>query len=134
MRRVVFCTPVNPVSSGISDYSEELLPELGRYLDITVAVEDGVRPTSQALLRHLPVEPVSRIPRLHRRRPYDALIYHIGNRPAHSGIYDLLCALPGVVVLHDYVLQHLMLWRAANLHRRLDRYVEEMARRYGPAG
>lgn len=134
MRRIAYCSPVNPVESGISDYSEELLPYLGQYFDITLIVDEGVQPSNQQLAVHLPIERISRLPRLHRRRPFDAIIYHMGNSPAHSSFWEGLRRLPGVVVLHDYVLHHLMLWHAVNRRKDVREYRAEMARRYGAAG
>ena len=134
MKRIAFCSPVNPVESGISDYSEELLPFLGQYVDITVFVEEGVKPTNQQLATHLTVEPIGRLERLQRKRAFDAVVYHMGNSAAHSRFLDLLPRVPGVVVLHDYVLHHLMLWHAANRLKNLRWYTAEVQRRYGQQG
>jgi glycosyltransferase involved in cell wall biosynthesis len=134
MRRIAYCSPINPVESGISDYSEELLPYLGQYFDLTVIVDEGVQPVNRQLSAHLPVERIGRLARLHRRQPFDAIIYHMGNSPAHSSFWESLQTLPGVVVLHDYVLHHLMLWHAVNRRKDIRPYREEMARRYGAAG
>ena len=47
-----------------------------------------------------------------RKRPLrgtDVALYHVGNNPdAHGWIVDALRARPGVVVLHDFVLHHLV--------------------------
>ena len=72
-RRIAYCSPVNPVGSGISDYSEELLPYLAQYVDITLVVDDQVRPSNQELGRHFAIERISRLPRLHRRQPFAAV-------------------------------------------------------------
>lgn len=134
LRRIAYCSPVNPVGSGISDYSEELLPYLAQYADITLVVDDSVKPANPELARHFAVERVSRLARAHRRQPFDAIVYHMGNSDAHSGFWTALQQTPGVVVLHDYVLHHLMLWHAANALKDLRVYREAMRRRYGEAG
>ena len=132
--RIAYCSPVNPAPSGISDYSEELLPYLGQYAEITLFIEDGLKPTSPQLAAHLEVLPLRRLPReLHRRR-YDGLVYHMGNSPAHAGIWRAAQRAPGVVVLHDLVLHHFMLWYAANAQRDVQIYVRDMAARYGEPG
>ncbi|HEY1016001.1 MAG TPA: glycosyltransferase family 4 protein, partial [Herpetosiphonaceae bacterium] len=133
-RRIAYCSPVNPVGSGISDYSEELLPFLAQYVDITLVVDDPVKPANPELARHFPIERVSRLVKAHRRQPFDAIIYHMGNSEAHSGFWAALQQLPGIVVLHDYVLHHLMIWHAANALKDLRVYREAMRRRYGEAG
>lgn len=132
--RIAYCSPVNPAPSGISDYSEELLPYLGQYAEIVLFVEDGLRPANRRLSEHLEVLPLRRLPRELRRRRYDALVYHMGNSPAHGAIWEAARRLPGVVVLHDFVLHHFMLWYAANRLRDVQGYVREMEARYGAPG
>ena len=84
--RVAYYSPLPPERSGIADYSALLLPALRRRMDVEVA---------------------------RRRRPAlrrtDVALYHVGNNPqAHGWIVDALRRRPGVVVLHDLVLHHLV--------------------------
>jgi glycosyltransferase involved in cell wall biosynthesis len=74
-----------PDRSGIADYSAHLVPALRERVDVVVA---GRR----------------------RRAPKaDVALYHVGNNPdAHGWIVDALRKRPGVVVLHDFVLHHLV--------------------------
>jgi glycosyltransferase involved in cell wall biosynthesis len=42
-------------------------------------------------------------------QPFDAVLYHVGNNARyHDNIYHTLLEYPGIVVLHEYVLQHLV--------------------------
>ena len=85
--RVAYFSPMPPERSGIADYSALLLPELRRRIDIEV-------------VRH---------GRKRAPRGVDACLYHVGNNPdAHGWIVDALRRRPGVVVLHDFVLHHLV--------------------------
>jgi len=134
MRRIAYLSPVNPAPSGISDYSEELLPFLGAYAELTLFVAEGLRPTNPELTRHLEVLPVGRFERVQRQRPFDAVLYHLGNSEVHAGIWSAARRVPGVIVLHEWVLHHFRLWYAVNVERDLRRYRDEMALRYGEAG
>jgi glycosyltransferase involved in cell wall biosynthesis len=134
MRRIAYCSPVNPVESGISDYSEELLPYLGQYAAVALFVERGIVPTNPQLRAHLAVHTLDELPALHRKQPFDAVIYHMGNSPAHGIIYELLQRMPGVVVLHDWVLHHFKLWYAATRRKDVGAYLREMQQRYGAEG
>lgn len=134
MKRLAYASPVNPAPSGISDYSEELLPHLGRYADITLYVEDGLRPANPRLAQRFEIRPVSRLERDHRRRPFDAIIYHMGNSAAHLGIWRALQRTPGIVALHDFVLHHFMLQEIVAVRGQIDLYRAEMRRRYGDEG
>ncbi|HSH78179.1 MAG TPA: glycosyltransferase family 4 protein [Herpetosiphonaceae bacterium] len=133
MRRIAYCSPVNPLPTGISDYSEELLPFLGQYAEIVLFVPSGTQPTNQNL-RRLEVHPVDLLPRRHAARPFDAIVYHLGNSPVHAEIYEAAQRLPGVVVLHEWVLHHFKLWYAATRRGDVEQYMRELAQRYGERG
>jgi glycosyltransferase involved in cell wall biosynthesis len=134
MRRIAYLSPLNPAPSGISDYSEELLPYLAQYAKITLYADDGLKPSNADLLRHMELRPIGRLERDQRRRPYDAILYHMGNSPAHAAIWDALQRVPGVVVLHEFVLHHFMLGYAATVRRDVEAYRAASARRYGAEG
>ena len=134
MKRIAYISPLNPAPSGISDYSEELLPYLGQYLDITLYVDDALKPSNAEMLRALAVRPLSRLERDQRQQPFDAIIYHIGNSPVHAQIWTMLQRVPGIVVLHEFVLNHFMLHYAAVIRHNVTAYEAEATRRYGAEG
>jgi glycosyltransferase involved in cell wall biosynthesis len=83
--KVAYYSPLPPERSGIADYSALLLPALDERLDVVVA-------------------------RRGKRAPgADVAVYHVGNDPDHHAwIVDALNERPGVVVLHEFVLHHLV--------------------------
>jgi glycosyltransferase involved in cell wall biosynthesis len=89
--RVAYVSPLPPERSGIADYSALLLPSLQSRTEVD-PVKHGAR----------------RLP-----RGVDVAVYHIGNNPeAHGWIVDLMGRYhertPALVVLHDFVLHHLV--------------------------
>ena len=62
------------------------------------------------------------------------MIYQLGNNPDyHGAIHQTLLAHPGVVVLHEYVIHHMV--RELTLHGGdPDGYVREMRYAYGRTG
>lgn len=56
----------------------------------------------------------------------DVALYHVGNNTLHRDIYQRALTHPGVVVLHDAVLQHLLLGMLDS-----NEYVEEFIYNYG---
>ena len=56
----------------------------------------------------------------------DVALYHVGNNTLHRDIYQRALTHPGVVVLHDAVLQHLLLGMLDQ-----NEYVEEFVYNYG---
>ena len=134
--RVAFLTPLSPVGSGISYYSEDLLPTLARALDLSVFV-DGYAPTLAAPLRAAGVtlRQGREFARALRATSFDATIYQLGNSPAHAYMYDWALREPGIAVLHDTMLHHLRLWMAINGGRsRRREYADELRAIYGAAG
>ena len=134
--RVAFFTPLSPVGSGISYYSEDLLPTLARALDLSVFV-DGYTPTRAAELRAagLAIRQGREFARAAREGAFAATIYQLGNSPAHAYMYDASLRQPGIAVLHDAMLHHLRLWMAINGGRsRRRRYADELRELYGAAG
>jgi glycosyltransferase involved in cell wall biosynthesis len=85
--KVAYFSPLPPERSGIADYSALLLPALRKRLDVAVVRRGAKRPP----------------------RGTDVALHHVGNNPdAHGWIVDVLRRQPGIVVLHDYVLHHLI--------------------------
>jgi glycosyltransferase involved in cell wall biosynthesis len=134
LKRIAYLSPLNPAPSGISDYSEELLPYLAQYAEITLYVDERLRPSNPSLTQHLAVRPAGKLERDQRHRPYDALLYHMGNSPVHAWIWRAMQRVPGVLVLHDFVLHHFMLNYAATVRHNVERYRLEAAQRYGSEG
>jgi glycosyltransferase involved in cell wall biosynthesis len=84
--KVAYYSPLPPERSGIADYSALLLPELGRLVELVLVRRGRTRPVAA-----------------------DLALYHVGNDPeAHGWIVDALKRRSGVVVLHDFVLHHLV--------------------------
>ena len=110
--RIAYFSPMPPEASGIADYSALLLPALRRHVDVTVVKRGAKRPP----------------------RGVDLAVYHIGNNPeAHGWILDALRREPGVVVLHDFVLHHLV--AGVTIARRDGHgYLDAMEREHGVVG
>jgi glycosyltransferase involved in cell wall biosynthesis len=137
LRRIAYASPVNPAASGISDYSEELLPYLGQYADITLYHEDSLKPSHPAFRGRQPAittRKLSQLARDHKQKPYDAIIYHIGNSPVHSQIWRTMQRVPGVLVLHEFILHHFLLQYYANTIGDIDQYRAIAEQRYGAEG
>ncbi len=105
--RLAYFTPLNPQRSGISDYSEELLPKLAELAEVDLVI-GPYEPSSPEIARRFRVIHTAEF--LANRTRYDCAIYQIGNSLQYHG-YMIPClrAVPGIVVLHDYSLSYLML-------------------------
>jgi glycosyltransferase involved in cell wall biosynthesis len=109
---VAYFSPLPPERTGVADYSVLLLPALRERLDVDV-VRRG---------------------RKRAPRGTDVSLYHVGNNPdAHAWIADALRREPGVVVLHDFVVHHLV--AGMTIGRRDGHgYLDLMEREHGVVG
>ena len=111
---VVMLTPLPPTRSGIAHYSSMLLPALRKRVAIDAiddAIDDPVRVRSSSA----------------------AFIYHLGNNPHHEWIYRAAMETPGVIVLHDLVLHHLIV-EMTLARGDVDGYVAALFANHGEAG
>ena len=110
--KIAYFSPFPPERSGISEYSELLLPELRRRLDVKVVRRGATKPP----------------------RGVDLCVYHIGNNPeGHGWIATALRRNPGLVVLHEYVLHHLVAGMTLG-HGDAEGYLLAMQREAGVQG
>ncbi len=98
---IAYFSPLNPVKSGISDFSEELVMELKKYINIDIFV-DGYKPTNNSIVDNFSIYNIQDIYKKEVRSKYDLLVYHIGNNAAaHSRIVKAANDFPGICELHD---------------------------------
>jgi glycosyltransferase involved in cell wall biosynthesis len=95
--KVGFHAPLPPERTGVADYAAALLTALRRCGDV-----ETERPRA------------------------DVCLYHLGNNSLHRQIYWRALEHPGVVVLHDAILQHFLLGELDQ-----DAYVNEFVYNYG---
>ncbi len=85
--RLAHFSPLPPKKTGIADYSEALLEQLGQWAEVRNFDDDttGFEPAA-----------------------FDAAVYQIGNNPYHAAAYQTALRYPGVAVLHEFNLHHLV--------------------------
>lgn len=101
--RIAFFSPLSPLHSGISDYSESLLAELRHFFDIDLFVEDYI-PSAKEILIHHEIFSYRDFNTIAKKRKYCLHIFHIGNNSLHNIIYRMIKTHPGIVVMHEFSL------------------------------
>jgi glycosyltransferase involved in cell wall biosynthesis len=104
-------SPLPPSPSGIADYAAEQRPFLEAQVDLVVVDK----------------EPAA------GRPGADLDLYHLGNSPAHGYVYRAALERPGVALLHDWSLHHLVLSQTVE-RGDTPSYLREMRRAYGERG
>ena len=103
--RIAFVSPLPPARSGIADYSEALIASL-RHLAELETISSGTQPFDP--------------------QRYDMALYQIGNNGYHDFVYETALRHPGVVVMHESNLHHLL--TDLTIRRdNWDAYIEECA-------
>ncbi|WP_135466072.1 glycosyltransferase [Crenalkalicoccus roseus] len=127
--QLVVFAPLPPSRSGVAAYTAELLPPLARALRLVVVVarEEEAAPRDGA-------EVITE--REYRRRPGLRALPHLhqlGNSLDHEHVYRAALRRPGILVLHEVVLHHLV--EALTLARGAPHaYEAVLAYNHGPAG
>jgi glycosyltransferase involved in cell wall biosynthesis/SAM-dependent methyltransferase len=85
--KVAYFSPLPPARSGIADYSVALLEELRKLVDVEVFAS---KPTS------------------FNPKDFDVALYQVGNNDYHDFCYEMALDHPGVVVVHEANLHHLI--------------------------
>ena len=85
--KIAFFSPLPPARSGIADYSAALLDEMKRIADVTA---------------------FSKKPERFDSAEFDVALYQIGNNIFHDFCYEAALEHPGVVVIHEANLHHLV--------------------------
>ena len=103
---VAWFSPMPPARTGVAHYSSIVVPALSQHVDLAVGP-----------------------PATGNRQP----IYHLGNNPFHEQIYVCAMREPGIVVLHDVVLHHLIV-EMTLARGDVEGYVEALRASHGEAG
>ncbi len=99
-------TPLPPSPSGIADYAVEQLPSLAKHFEPHVLVQEPVQ------IDHTRIEGVT-VSKFDLGAFLVAdfdhpILYHVGNNVFHEFVFRAALQRPGYVVLHDFVLHHLI--------------------------
>lgn len=102
--KIAYLSPLNPMKSGISDFSEELIMELKKYVTIDLYT-DNYKPTNNYIIQNFKIFSIDNIES--NKSEYDLIVYQIGNNHKyHKKIVDKFLKLGGVLELHDISLHH----------------------------
>ncbi len=109
--KIAVLTPLPPTKTGVAHYASLLLPELAKQVEVQAFPSlDG-----------------------YRRADFNHVVYQLGNNPHHEAMYAEAMREPGVVVLHDLVLHHLIV-EMTLARGDVEGYVAALEANHGAAG
>lgn len=124
--KVAFLTPLPPVRSGIAAYSAMLLPELAKRVDVTAVVDQ-----ERCELDAVPVMSFEEFTA--RCSEFERTVCQLGNNLHHQSFYRWAMEHRSVVVLHDFVLHHLVV-EMTLARGDEDGYIDAMRLNHGEPG
>jgi glycosyltransferase involved in cell wall biosynthesis len=134
--RMALFSPVNPMKSGISDYTEELLPYLLEHFQIDLYLDSNYKPTNESVLQRCHWYDHSVFARQIAEKKYAAVLYQLGNSSYHAYMIDYILKYGGIITLHDYAMGGVINWLSSVLpHSSPNRLglIEELIYNYGKA-
>lgn len=103
--RIGYCSPFNPMKSGISDFSEELIWPLKEQMDVVLFTP--VKLENKKISAAFECHPLSDLDKAEVRGSLDLIVYQVGNHlPNHGAIVEMMEKYPGILELHDLALHH----------------------------
>ncbi len=112
--RIAYLSPLPPQKSGIANYSADLLPYLNKYFDIDIFVDANHKISDYKLPAKYDI--IASTELLDRREDYITAVYQMGNSEYHAHMIRLMKEFPGVVVLHEFFLSHLIYHLCSTSH------------------
>lgn len=130
--RLALFGPLPPLPTGVAGYLADLLPHLAGLADVDIYVDVGYAPDPGTIPPGVGVYPHHQFLRRRAEQPYHCAVYHLGNSPFHRYLYPYAVHVPGVAVLHDHLLHHLIAGMSEDGNAGV--YFREMAYEAGDAG
>ncbi len=126
--KIAWFTPFSN-DSAIGKYSQSITNELIKKCDVDLWLSTSctdIHSTELKIFYYRPDDDLSK-----KLKDYDFIVYNMGNNlPFHRDIYEASNKVRGIVILHDFVMQHFFAaYYQSNGNR--DAYVCEMERLYG---
>jgi glycosyltransferase involved in cell wall biosynthesis len=133
--KIAYFSPLNPQRSGISDYSEALIPSLSKHCEIDLWVSNVDIANKDLKVNYRIINYIKDKKSINKLADYDAVIYNIGNNPHfHASIYDILLKHPGFIIQHDYVLYYLITGYYLDFLGEREKYIKEFYYNYNQSG
>lgn len=132
MFKIALLTPLHPQKTGVADYIEEMLPYLRKAFGNEYQIDlfaDNCKPNNKDIVSHHKILEMDLYEDV--RKDYNITIYQIGNSCFHFKIYKLALKYPGIVVLHDYAIHHMVAAMFLEQMKNDTAYLEEVRYNHG---
>ena len=130
--KIAYCSPFNPVKSGISDFSEELIFELKKYAKVDIFYDK--EPNNLEVAREFKYFNIKELYKVDMQSKYDVCVFHMGNNfDYHKEIKEVFLKCKGILELHDFSL-HNFLAAETYVRNDIDGYLDCVKYCHGDSG
>ena len=132
LRRLALVSPLPPQLTGVTDFSAHLLKTLREHVEVTAYTDS--KELAEAHKRvDAPIQSIEMLPQHAEAGQVDAVLYQVGNSPFHRFQLPYLPLVPGIVEIHDGILQGLIYNNTASEHDP-EAYLSELSYAHAKAG
>ncbi len=124
--RLAFLSPLPPAKSGVADYSQSLVRELGRTYSIDLYHAEGYVPDASWGDAGADCLDARLFEKALPFKDYRGIVYQMGNSQHHRFLYPLMLRYPGITTLHDFCLGGFHLWYGRTLGRQRGYFEAEL--------
>jgi glycosyltransferase involved in cell wall biosynthesis len=129
--KIAYFSPFSPDRSGIADFSEELVFELKKYMDVDIYSKLPVE--NEDIMRNFNLFDIDNY-QDSKLSEYDQVVYQFGNNTRyHEKVIHAFVRHPGILELHDMSLHH-YLAEDTIVKNRNDEYIRIMEYCHGEKG
>jgi glycosyltransferase involved in cell wall biosynthesis len=127
-------SPIFPAQTDISHYTNRILIDLAGMADVTIWTDQKKWDPSVEEIAKVKTYQVDNMPWSELNKA-DSNIYNIGNNPLfHKSIWQVSSLQPGIVILHDFSLQHFFAGILKDDWNNRQDYLSIMEEHYGNTG
>ncbi len=132
--KIAYFSPFNPLKSGISDFSEELVVMIKKYADIDIFV-DGYKVENCKISDEFDIYNIKDYYKEEVRKKYDVAVFHVGNNlDYHYEIIKAFFEFGGILELHDLSIHNLVERLTFDKLKSPEKYIEIMKYCHGGKG
>ncbi|SCP95752.1 glycosyltransferase [Anaerobium acetethylicum] len=132
-KKIAIVTPWPDQQTGIANYVFKFVPYLSKYFEVDIFIDNTIEKKCQ--FRPNNYGNIYNIKELDSRHDdYEQILYQMGNNSSfHTGVYNYLKKYPGIVEIHDFILQPFF-YHSYFLKKQYDVFAEAIELGYGEEG
>lgn len=132
--KINWFSPIPPAKTDIAHYTARILPALHKFADITIWTDQIEYEKAIEKYASIKVYDYTNFPWWELNHA-ELSIFNIGNHPVfHESIWQVSRQHPGLVILHDFRLQHLFAGLFREKYKDKEVYLTKMRQYYGEEG